>query len=105
MFVFADTSTPFPKFIVQVYLPESAERRKGMLLDNVYSVKDFISVADDDAITVPCGPFHTVLTSFETFTSDLSSAVQVKVSVDPDNTGLGELKQRLTVGSGAVKEV
>ena len=90
MFVLADTSTPSPTFIVQVYSPESAERRKGTLLDNVYSVKNFISVADDDAATVFCGPFHTVLTRFEIFISELSSAVQVKVSEDPDKTVLGE---------------
>lgn len=66
MVVFADASTPFPKFIVQVYLPESDSCRKCRLYDEVYSTKNFIpdSVAAASVllITVPSGPFNVVLT-------------------------------------------
>ena len=89
MLVLADTSTPFSKLIVQVYSPESADCRKGRLCDEVYSAKDFISVA---AATVPSGRFHVVLTNNETFIIELSSAMQVKAREDPDKTGLGELE-------------
>ena len=90
MFVLADISTPFSKFIVQVYSPESADCRKGKLCVEEYSAKDFISVAPASVITVPSGRFHVVLTNNETFIIELSSAMQVKVSEDPDKTGLGE---------------
>ena len=87
MLILADTSTPFSKFIVHEYSPEFTDSR---IVDDVYSVKDTISVVADDVITVPSGPFHIVLIGYEIFTTELSSAVQVKVSEDPDNTGLGE---------------
>ena len=64
--------------------------KKRYIIGQCVQRKRFISVADDDAATVPCGPFHTVLTRFEIFISKLSSAVQVKVSEDPDKTVLGE---------------
>ena len=88
MFVLADTSVPLPKFIVHAYSPESVDSRKARVCDDMYSVTDFISV-DVLIVVVPSGPFHVVLTDNETFTSELSSAVQVKVREDPDNKGLG----------------
>lgn len=99
MLVLADTSTPSPKFIVHEYSPEFTDSRA---VDNVYSVKDTISVVADDIITVPSGPFHIVLTEYEIFTTELSSAVQVKVREDPNNTGLGKSERRLTVGLGTI---
>ena len=56
----------------------------------MYDVKDFISVAAARVITVPSGRVHVVLTNNETFIIELSFAMQIKVSEDPDKTGLGE---------------
>ena len=87
MFVLAETSIPLLKFIVHAYSPESIDSRKNRVCDDMYSVTDFISV--DVIIIVPSGPFHVVLTDNGKFTSELSSAVQVKVREDPDNKGFG----------------
>lgn len=54
-------------------------------------MRDFILAATDNVIVVPFGPFRVVLTDINgTFTSELSSAVQVKVREDPYNNGLGK---------------
>ena len=83
MLVLADISTPFSNLTVQVYLPESAESTEIMLLDDVYSVKYFISGLIGNAITVPLGPFHTVIMDSGTLTTELVSTVQIKVGGCP----------------------
>ena len=105
MLVLANISTPSSKLTVQVYLPESADSTELRVLDDVYSVKDFISDVNvvDDPIAALFGPFHTVFTDNGTLTDEPNSTVQVKVGEDPDRMGLGESEWRLKVGSGTIR--
>ena len=64
MTVLADISTPFSNLTIQVYSPESAESSESevsWLLDDIYSVSDFISGLVGDVTIVPSGPFHTII--------------------------------------------
>ena len=81
MLILADISAPkFSNLTVQVYSPESAESTKvSGLLDDVYSVSDFISGLVGEAKTVPSGPFHTIVIDNGAVTMELTSIVQVKV--------------------------
>jgi hypothetical protein len=86
MLVLADISAPksFSDLTVQVYSLESAESTDvSGLLDNVYSVSDFISGLVGGATTVPSGPFHTIVTDSGAFTNELISTVHVKVGECP----------------------
>ena len=69
------------------------------VLDDVYSVRDFIAGLVADVIA---GPVHTVFTGTGTFTAVLNSTVQVRVGEDPDRMGLGVLDIRLTTGWGTM---
>ena len=80
MMILADISMmKFSNLTVQVYSPESAESTDSevsWLLDDMYNVNNFISGLIGDAITVPSGPFHTIIT-------ELISTVQVKMGGCP----------------------
>ena len=79
MLVLADISTPFSNLTVQVYSPESAESTEVRILDEVYSVNDFISGLIGDDTTVPAGPLHTIVMDRGTVTTELISTVQINV--------------------------
>ena len=87
MLILADISAPkFSNLTVQVYSPESAESTKvSGLLDDVYSVSDFISGLVGEATTVPSGPFHAITMDVDSgeVTTELISIVQVKVGGFP----------------------
>ena len=75
----ADISTPFSNLTVQEYSPESAESTEVRILDEVYSVNDFISGLIGDDTTVPSGPLHTIVMDSGTVTTELISTVQINV--------------------------
>ena len=75
----ADISTPLSNLTVQVYSPESAESTEVRILDEVYSVNDFISGLIGDDTTVPSGPLHTIVMESGTVTTELISTVQINV--------------------------
>jgi hypothetical protein len=82
--VYISAPKPFSNLTVQVYSPESAESTKvSRLLDNVYSVSDFISGLVGGATIVPSGPFHAIVIDSGAFTNELTSTVQVKVGGCP----------------------
>ena len=77
MLVLADISTPLSNITVQVYSPESAESTEVRILDEVYSINDFISGLIGDAKIVPSGPLHTIVMVSGTVTTELISTVQI----------------------------
>ena len=83
MLVLADISAPkFSNLTVQVYSPESAKSTEvSWPLDDVYSVRDFISglVGDGTDVPDPAGPFHTITMDSGAVTTEFTSTVQVKV--------------------------